>query len=158
MSENLYCYIIKSTNPKFINCTYNGYTNNLKKRLRQHNGEIKGGAIYTSNKGPWCYIMIMTGFSNKNEAMSCEWRIKHPTNTKLRPKKYTGCIGRIKSLNEIIKLNNWTNKSDGLINNNNYYLYIQDEYIDLIDPINIKKNLFLNKLSEFNYNYTNIVL
>lgn len=31
---------------------YTGITNNIKKRLRQHNGEIVGGAFYTRNKRP----------------------------------------------------------------------------------------------------------
>lgn len=31
---------------------YTGISNNLDKRLRQHNGEIVGGAFYTRNKRP----------------------------------------------------------------------------------------------------------
>ena len=31
---------------------YTGISNNLEKRLRQHNGEIQGGAFYTQNKRP----------------------------------------------------------------------------------------------------------
>ena len=31
---------------------YTGITNDLEKRLRQHNGEIVGGAFYTQNKRP----------------------------------------------------------------------------------------------------------
>ncbi len=31
---------------------YVGKTTNIKKRLRQHNGEIKGGAKYTSGRRP----------------------------------------------------------------------------------------------------------
>jgi len=48
-----YCYFLRSQN-----LTYNGYTVDLKRRLRQHNREIKGGAKYTSRKkvvSPWRY-------------------------------------------------------------------------------------------------------
>jgi putative endonuclease len=31
---------------------YTGISNNIEKRLRQHNGEIVGGAFYTRNKRP----------------------------------------------------------------------------------------------------------
>lgn len=40
--EKYFCYILKSTNPNYPNITYNGSTNNLKRRLRQHNGKIVG--------------------------------------------------------------------------------------------------------------------
>jgi putative endonuclease len=31
---------------------YTGISNNIEKRMRQHNGEIAGGAFYTRNKRP----------------------------------------------------------------------------------------------------------
>ena len=41
------CYILGSKNEKYPNHTYVGMTNDLKKRIRQHNKEIKGGAKCT---------------------------------------------------------------------------------------------------------------
>ena len=70
--------------------------------MRQHNGEIVGGAIATRNKGPWVYIVIWEGFRDKCEALSCEWRIKHPTNARKRPPEYNRPEGRVKSLNLLI--------------------------------------------------------
>jgi putative endonuclease len=46
----------KKYNVYVVECSdgtlYTGITNNLVKRLRQHNGEITGGAFYTQNKRP----------------------------------------------------------------------------------------------------------
>ena len=59
------------------NCTYVGITNNPERRLRQHNGEIKGGAKYTSLKkgnGKWDFYGFILGLE-KNEALSIEKKI-----------------------------------------------------------------------------------
>jgi putative endonuclease len=48
MDKKYNVYILECSDGTF----YTGITNNLTKRLRQHNGEIKGGAFYTQNKRP----------------------------------------------------------------------------------------------------------
>jgi len=151
MSESkYYCYILRSINPEYENITYNGSTNNLIRRLRQHNGEIVGGAKATKGKGPWEFYVLLEGFQTHQEALSCEWRIKHPTNTRKRPSKYNGLTGRVKSLNELISLNKWTTKSTGLESGNKYILYLKSEHIDLIN-LNLKKeNLEIKNIHEFN--------
>ena len=133
MSNNYYCYILRSMNPNYSNITYNGSTNNLKRRIRQHNGEIVGGAKYTKDKGPWEYYLIIEGFVDRKEALSCEWRIKHPINKKYRPKKYCGREGRIKSLNLILNLEKWTNKCENININNEYKIYINPDYKDILE-------------------------
>ncbi len=152
MKDKYYCYILKSINPNHLNSTYNGSTNNLIRRLRQHNGEIVGGAKATKGKGPWIYIAIWEGFSSYKEALSCEWRIKHPTNTKIRPKKFNGVEGRIKSLNLLICLDCWTSKSSGMNNGLKYNLFIDTDLIDLIDLELKKTNLQIKKLDELDSN------
>jgi predicted GIY-YIG superfamily endonuclease len=147
-----YCYIIRSTNPNFINSTYNGSTNNLVRRLRQHNGEIVGGAKATKGKGPWVYIAIWEGFCSKCEALSCEWRIKHPTNTRKRPSQYNGVNGRIKSLNLLIGLDCWTGKSTGMITGLEYNLFIDSNLIGLIKLDMKKTNLEIKKLDDLTEN------
>ena len=71
-----YVYFIESTNGS----TYIGATVNLEKRIRQHNKEIKGGAIATSNKvingEVWSYVCYVENFPNYNEALKFEWRWK----------------------------------------------------------------------------------
>lgn len=147
-SSKYYCYILRSHNQKYSKSTYNGSTNDINRRLRQHNGIISGGAKATRGKGEWIPYVIMEGFSTHREALSCEWKIKHPTNTKRRPSIYNGVEGRIKSLNLLIGLDKWTSKSTGLETNNKYKLYIQDEYIDLIDLRLKKNNIEIIPLSE----------
>lgn len=151
IQKKYYCYIIVSINPNFNNLTYNGSTNNLIRRLRQHNGEIVGGAKATAGKGPWVYIAVWEGFQTHKEALSCEWRIKHPTNTRKRPSKYNGINGRIKSLNLLIGLDCWTGKSSGMESGLQYNLYVDSELIQLIN-LDIKKtNLKIMNFDNFVY-------
>ena len=93
-----YCYIIANATDR----TYNGYTNNLTRRLRQHNGEIKGGARATHGRGPWRYVAILScPVWTGPLAMKCEWKIKYPTGRRPRPSCYQGAGGRIRSLLEV---------------------------------------------------------
>ncbi len=139
-----YCYILKNNYEPHKMRTYNGYTTNLKRRIRQHNQEIKGGAKYTKLWGnkTWEYIAIIEGNPDNHHALQCEWKIKHPTNKKLRPKKYNGPEGRILSLNEIIKQIKWTSNSTHEIKDMNINIYIHDEYIHLIKDIPENINIY----------------
>jgi structure-specific endonuclease subunit SLX1 len=143
--SDYFCYILRNTNPLYNNLTYNGITNNLSRRLRQHNGEITGGAKYTKNKGPWEYYVIIQGFTNKCEALSCEWRIKYPTNKK-RPRCFCGQIGRIKSLNLILNLEKWTNKTKIINSDNNYVIYISDDMSIYLDK-EFKNNIIIKSIT-----------
>lgn len=138
-----YCYILRNTHPKYCHLTYNGSTNNPKRRLRQHNEEIVGGARYTHGRGGgWEIYALMTGFVDHKNALSCEWRIKH-TNGKpgKRPNNHLGVIGRIKGLNEILQLDRWTKQCSVINSSCNYTVYLADDIIKFIDtdklPLNI---------------------
>lgn len=100
-SKKYYCYILQQKDkPNPLN--YVGYTVNYNRRLRQHNGIIKGGAFFTKNRGPWEFLVVMTSSSwNNIRAMQTEWLIKHPTRTRKTPKCFYGSLGRINSLVEI---------------------------------------------------------
>lgn len=72
-SEYFLYLLINSAN----NYTYVGITNNMERRLRMHNGEIKGGAKYTSaNKknGIWEVYGFIYGL-DKSLALSVEKKI-----------------------------------------------------------------------------------
>ena len=89
------CYLLKST---IGDSTYNGYTNDLTHRLRQHNGELVGGARATSVRGPWEVVAVVTSPSpafDRHRALSLEWRIRYPTGRRPRPRMYQGACGRM---------------------------------------------------------------
>jgi predicted GIY-YIG superfamily endonuclease len=69
------CYIIRSVN---YNKIYIGYTINFPHRLRQHNGEIAGGAKKTIKWRPWYAICVIKGFAEHTSALRFEYRLQHP--------------------------------------------------------------------------------
>jgi len=110
MIKRHYVYLLASTTSRR---TYVGYTCNLERRLRQHNGEIKGGAKYTRYGRPWKMICYVDGFPDNTTALQFEWRMHHPPKY-LRPKKRRGGYGiegRVKCLEGILKLDQFTKKS-----------------------------------------------
>lgn len=133
------CYILKNKIEKYKNYTYNGSTNDFKRRIRQHNGEIKGGAKYTRGKGEWEPYCIISGFENKIETLQAEWKIK-TVQGRRRPRKFSKPIGRIKGLNEILKLDKFTSNCTKNICDYDLTIYIDDEYKEYLKnvPENIK--------------------
>ena len=81
------CYCIKADNS---HRTYVGVTNNLVRRIRQHNKEIKGGAKYTSSGGPWSLAMLVGPFLTYQHALHFEWHWKH-----CAPRRITNAFLRI---------------------------------------------------------------
>ncbi|CAN8267757.1 unnamed protein product [Cochlearia groenlandica] len=63
-------YLILSTNEPIK--TYVGITTDFPRRLKQHNGEIKGGAKASSAGRPWLCACIITGFTSLSHASSFE--------------------------------------------------------------------------------------
>lgn len=71
-----YLYLLYHQNK---NRTYLGISNNLRRRWRQHNGEIKGGAKSTScllKYGNWIPVCI-SQMKDKTTALSYERKIKN---------------------------------------------------------------------------------
>ena len=65
------------------NSTYVGATIDLNRRLRQHNKEIKGGAVATGSKvekgETWIRAAHVEGFPDWQAALQFEWRWKQLT-------------------------------------------------------------------------------
>lgn len=55
---------------------YVGMTVDLARRLRQHNGDLVGGARRTRAGRPWTHAATLTGFDTLREALRAEWRLK----------------------------------------------------------------------------------
>jgi putative endonuclease len=89
------------------NYSYVGATNNIPRRIRMHNGLIKGGAKYTTSKGSgWKYICYLDGFKNKIDALQFEWALKH-----VKPRTLRGIYGRIYKLEKLLWQEKWTSKA-----------------------------------------------
>lgn len=73
ISCKYYVYLLRSTTSKK---TYIGYTVNIKRRLRQHNGEITGGAKRTQKGRPWELVAWVTGFPYERTALQYEFCIQ----------------------------------------------------------------------------------
>lgn len=55
---------------------YTGITNDLERRLEQHNGERWGGARYTRGRGP-VELVYIEKYATRSEASKREYEIKH---------------------------------------------------------------------------------
>ncbi|KAJ8610019.1 hypothetical protein CTAYLR_006646 [Chrysophaeum taylorii] len=76
------CYLLRSLDTKHPMSTYIGFTVHPLRRIRQHNGEISGGAWKTKGKRPWAFAALVHGFGSQAEALQFEWAWQHPTRSK----------------------------------------------------------------------------
>tara|TARA_B100000424_G_C22929590_1_gene494534 strand:+ start:1039 stop:1416 length:378 start_codon:yes stop_codon:yes gene_type:complete len=108
-----YVYFIEATNGR----TYIGATVDLDKRIRQHNCEIKGGALATSievKKGEtWSYVCYIENCPTWNAALQCEWKWKYISRQiqKTKPTQNPR-ERRLEALERLLKLDKPTSKAD----------------------------------------------
>jgi hypothetical protein len=100
----------------------------LARRLRQHNGELSGGARSTrKNAEHWKYLAIVTSEQfDKKSAMSCEWHIRYPTGVKPRPREFGGPVGRLSGLKKVLDLPKFKEYSWQIWIENIYISYVVD--------------------------------
>jgi len=137
LTQTWYCYILRNRQPAYANLTYNGSTNDPRRRLRQHNEEIAGGAKFTHGKGGgWEIYALLAGLPDHRNALSCEWRIKHTLGKPgKRPKQHCGVRGRILALNDILRLDKWTQQCtySNYTGGHHLTLYLADDVVSCVD-------------------------
>lgn len=81
--KSWWVYVIQSEQPRFNKkgsqlpgFFYVGSTTDYVRRLRQHNGEIKGGAKYTSKHRPWKPAALYGPYVDRSEAFKAEMELK----------------------------------------------------------------------------------
>jgi predicted GIY-YIG superfamily endonuclease len=82
-----YCYVIQSekNGRSYVGCTVN-----TKRRLRQHNGELVGGAKSTRGRGPWTLVgQAKVKKRGRGEAQRVEKWIKRGRGVDGRMKRLT---------------------------------------------------------------------
>ena len=73
------CYLLTpQIREKRGRTTYVGFTTHPRRRIRQHNGEIKGGAYKTRRFRPWEMVAVVYGFRCKFSALQFEYAWQHP--------------------------------------------------------------------------------
>ena len=72
------CYLLASQSEQHRNHAYIGFTVDPRRRLRQHNGELEGGAKQTSRKRPWLMVLVVHGFPCKAAGLRFEWAWQNP--------------------------------------------------------------------------------
>lgn len=72
-----YAYLLRSSaSPKRA---YIGYSLSPSRRLKEHNGEQRGGATATRLHRPWRLIVAVAGFTSEKEALAFEYAWQHPS-------------------------------------------------------------------------------
>ena len=85
---------------------YVGATIDLSHRIRQHNGELSGGAHRTSSKGPgWVCLLYVQGFQSRTESLQFEYALK-------REAKHHGYStqARKRAVHALLSQEHWTNR------------------------------------------------
>ena len=80
-----FCYLLFSENTQR---TYVGATIDITRRLRQHNGELRGGAKRTSAGRPW-KVVALVNVGDKIPALKLAWRLKRAIGKKKRLALFT---------------------------------------------------------------------
>ncbi|GMH41605.1 hypothetical protein BSKO_09515 [Bryopsis sp. KO-2023] len=112
------CYLLVSLgteNKWYKGRTYIGFTVNPQRRLRQHNGEVKGGAKKTSKGRTWEMVMVVYGFPTKVAALQFEWAWQNPQKSNLvkdavgvlAKKEQIGVAGKVRIVFEMLHCDPW---------------------------------------------------
>jgi len=112
MSKDAVCYLLLSPG---TGRTYIGVTTKRCRRLRQHNGEIVGGAKYTRRGRPWIMVCCVNGFPEYRNALQFEWAWKYERrrrrSRRLNQYGQSPVLGRLNDLATLMARERWTSRS-----------------------------------------------
>lgn len=91
---NYACYCLNSSQKTYVGCT-----NDLDRRLQQHNGLKAGGAKATRGRA-WTRILSVVGFPTQQAALQFEWKWKYLTNKQRGNSIEKRCLALIALCNE----------------------------------------------------------
>ena len=100
MSFSCYCLVSETGR------TYVGFSTDVDRRLRQHNGELQGGARATHGSS-WTRIITVTGFPTQQAALQFEWKWKRLT----KDQRGSAVDRRCKALVELLNLEQSTSNA-----------------------------------------------
>ncbi|EGF81182.1 hypothetical protein BATDEDRAFT_87437 [Batrachochytrium dendrobatidis JAM81] len=108
------CYLLRSCQPGRRIPAYIGSTLDPSRRLRQHNGLIKGGAQQTIKWRPWEMVAIVYGFPSDVTALQFEWAWQNPHKSRHFKKDQFSetrsnmvVKGKLKVLSKMLHLEYW---------------------------------------------------
>jgi predicted GIY-YIG superfamily endonuclease len=109
-----FCYLLNSS-VKNCQACYIGFTDNPRRRLRCHNGELTNGAHHTSKYRPWEHVCVVSGFPNRIVALQFEWQWQNPKKSRiiknresiLNQKNIRGYRMSLKVLNSLLETALW---------------------------------------------------
>lgn len=107
--SNITLYLLCGTDGQGrIRGTYVGITTDLARRLRQHNGELVGGAKSTTRRShlSWSVAVEVRNFPDDRSARQLEWRLHRAARRRSRG----GCplVVRLGQLRETLGMKRWT--------------------------------------------------
>ena len=108
---SFFVYLLVSCDLK---ATYVGASVNVEHRLRQHNGELVGGAHATKMKlalGKWTRVVYVSNFPTWVAALQFEWRWKQITRKTKTNKNTTAVNRRMMALITLLNLPQSTTKA-----------------------------------------------
>ncbi|CAM9380375.1 unnamed protein product [Ectocarpus fasciculatus] len=142
-----HCYLLQSQDPKHKRSTYIGFTVDPGRRIRQHNGGIKGGAFRTKRKRPWDMVVIVHGFPSKSSALQFEAAWQHPQRDRrikvkvpdlpVDSRRTVGVPGKLRLCKAMLCLDPWARYGLGI-------RFLREEYatsyakLDLPQPLPVK--------------------
>ena len=120
-SDHFHVYLLQShkASAHARHSYYIGKTTDPKRRKRQHNGLILGGAKRTckASKRPWEMVVVVQGFPSVTAALQFEWQWQHPKRSKiirdavhaLSPVRQTGVRRLLQILHAMLLSKLWRN-------------------------------------------------